>query len=110
MHILVECLSELRYLGSLRGKKLSKYIHKASKRLIDCIQQIALNILYSNKNGLNIKKSRLKKLKKHKKELIKLVYTKNHTKKKQILKKKGGMVLEMLSILATVIASLAAAL
>ena len=110
MHILVECLSELRYLGSLRGRRLSKYIHTASKRLIDCIQQIALNILYSNKNGLNIKKSHLKKLKKHKKQLIKLVHTKNHTKKRQILKKQGGMILEMLSILSTVIASLAAAL
>ena len=110
MHILVECLSELRYLGSLRGKKLRNYIHSASKRLIECLSQIALNILYSHLNGFNIKKAQLKKLQKHKKSLLNLVHTKKHKKKKNILKKKGGMILEMLSILATVIGSLAAAL
>ena len=109
MHILVECLSELRYLGSLRGKKLVKYIHNASKRLIDCLQQIALNILFSHRTGMSIKPKDLKKLKPHKKSLVSLIHSKNHKKKRKILKK-GGVVLGLLSVLATVIASLAAAL
>ena len=110
MHILEECLSELRYAGSLKGQKLINYIkNEASPKTIKCLQEIAINILYSHTNGMNIKKSQLKKLKRFKKNMIDLTKT-DHlpTQKKILAKNKGGAVLGMLSVLASVIASLAA--
>lgn len=112
MHILEECFSELRYIGSLKGSRLINYIKKeASPKIIKCLQEIAINILYSHTNGMKIKKNELKKLKRHKKNLIDLTKT-DHvpTQKKILVKQKGGAILGMLSVLASVIASLAATL
>ena len=65
--------------------------------------------MFSHRTGMSIKPKDLKKLKPHKKSLVSLIHFKNHKKKRKILKK-GGVVLGLLSVLATVIASLAAAL
>ena len=96
--ILSECLPELRYLATLKGKRLSRYIHSATPRLINCLQQLALNILYSHKNGLNIEKRKLKKIKKHKKNLVKLINSPDTAAQKRILKK-GGVISGILEIL-----------
>ena len=89
MHILKECLSELRFIGSLKPKPLKKHIQTASPRILSCIQQIALNILYSGlkKNGLPVKKKHVRRLRRHKKSLIQLVNTKSRKKQRKILKR-----------------------
>ena len=105
-------MAELRFIGSLKGKRLVDYIkNDASPQIIKCLREIALNILYSHTNGMKIQKKQLNKLKKHKKNLIELSKTEHLPKQKKILiRNKGGAVIGMLTVLASVIASLAAAL
>ena len=58
-------LPELRYMyhNIKTLKQINGYIETASSRLVKTLFQIALNIVYSNKNNLIIKKY-LKKIKK----------------------------------------------
>ena len=107
MKILKECMPQLRYMGSLNKKALIKYIDTSHPRVIRCLYEIALNILFSHKNGLKISKKQLKPLKKHKKALLALVKTSELLKRKKILKK-GGLVIGLLTVMATVITALAA--
>ena len=109
MHILEECMAELRYLGSLRGRRLSKYLAKASPRVIECLYQIALNLVFAHKNGLNLRKHHVSQLKKKKKKLLRLVQTKEENKRRHLIKQ-GGLAIPLLSVLAGVIATLAATL
>ena len=109
MHILVECLPALRYVQTLKNGRLKSYLNRCSPRILDCLQQIALNILFSHKNGMKIKKEKIKRLKRHKKDLIRLVHSTDINKKRQILKK-GGLVLGLLTVMGSVIAALAASI
>ena len=110
MDILTRYLPELSHIQSLPKSKVGKYIKKAKPGLIECLAQIALNIVYASQisNGLPVKPHHAKKLSKYKKPLLSLVKTKATAKRKRLLK--GGLVLELLTVLSAVIASLASIL
>ena len=111
MHILLESWPEIRYLRELPERQIRSYIDRAAPQMIDCLHQIVLNLLYSGaeKNGISLSTAHIKKLKKHKNHMVKLAKTTNKKKQRKLLKK-GGMVLELLTVLSSVIATLAATL
>ena len=104
MEFLKQCLPELRFLYMhLKGKKKEKYLDNLSSRMIKCLVSVALNLVYSNLNGILLSKVQKKKLLPFKGSLKKLILSKNLKEKKNILKKKRGLVSVMLSILFLVI-------
>ena len=107
----MECLPELRYIRGLSERQRQKYMREASPRLTECLYQIALNLVYSGSdyNGIALSAVHVQRLKKHKKSLTSLIKTKSHQSRKKVLKK-GGVIVELLSVLAGVIATLVAAL
>ena len=103
-------LPELSAIQRMSKVQVQKYIKKAKPGLIECLAQIALNLVFSSQiqNGLRLKPAHVKRLKKYKKPLLSLVRTKATAKRKRLLK--GGLILEMLTVLGAVIASLASIL
>ena len=75
--------------------------------VIECLFQVALNLVYGSKarNGIELSPVHLKVLKKHKRALMKLIKTKKPSLQRKLLK--GGAAIALLSVLASVIASLA---
>ena len=112
MHIVSLCAPQLRHLGSLKGRHLTKALSKTSNKVIDCLYQIGLNFLFNDLSGIKAKKKDIKKkLTSHKKDLIKLAHSKSRKKKRQILMRRGGsLTISLLSLLSTVIAAVAATL
>ena len=110
MHILISLLPELRYIQTLTKRQADKYLKKASKELTKCFFEIALNLVYSgrNRNGLPLSAGHVRKLKKFKRPLMKLVKSKSHNSRKKHLK--GGLAIQLLSVMSAVIASLASIL
>ena len=110
MQIIIDNLPELRYLQTLPKAQAKKYLEKASKKLTRCFYEIALNLVYSgkNRNGLALNPSHKRKLKKFKRPLMKLIKTKSHPIRKKLLK--GGLAIQLLSVMSAVIASLASIL
>jgi hypothetical protein len=89
MDVLRESLPELRYIyRHLKGKKRALYFKTLSNRMTKILHQIAINLLYSHKNGFALNKLQIKKLKPHQKTLEKLTFSKNNREKKKILRKK----------------------
>ena len=107
MDIVTECLPELRYLLSLSKSQSRKYIQQASPMVIECLFQVALNLVYGSKarNGIEVSPAHLKTLKKHKRTLMKLIRTKKPSLQRKLLK--GGAAVALLTVLASVIATLA---
>ena len=114
MDIVLECLPEIRYFMSLSKAKSKKYIDEASPRLIECLFQTAINLIYADKdrNGIVLSPHHLKELKKHKKVLLRLVKTKKPSLQRKLLKRgRGGTTaIALLSVLAGVISTLASLL
>ena len=83
---------------------------KASKDLTKCFFESALNIVYSGskRNGVALTAGHMRKLKKFKRPLMKLVKSKSHKSRKKHLK--GGIAIQLLSVMSAVIASLASIL
>lgn len=105
-----KCQNHFRHLGSLKGRSLNKAIDKLPPHAIRCLWEIAVNFIFSPYNGLRIYKNLIKKKTlKHKKTLLKLIKT-NQLKKQRKILKSGGVSLALLSLLATVIASVASIL
>ena len=111
MDILTDCLPELRYLLSLSKAQSRKYLNKASPKLIECLFQVALNLVYASKegNGLTLLPHHISPLKKHRSTLLKLVKSRQISHRRKLLKK-GGSATALLTVLASVIASLASML
>ena len=111
MQLVLKCLPELRDIRGLSEQQRQKNMREASPRLTECLFQIALNLVYSGSdyNGIALSTAHVQRLKKHKKSLTSLIKTKSHQKRKKVLKK-GGVIVELLSVLAGVIATLVAAL
>lgn len=109
MDLLKECLPEFRYLLTLSKPQSQKYLTKASPKLIKCLYHVALNIVYGGKdtNGLDIRPEHVKPLKKHRQNLLRLVNTKKTSLQRRLLKR-GGAAVALLTVLATVIGTLAA--
>ena len=107
MEILKKCRNHLKFLGTLRGRKLSRYIDKkASSQIIKCLYELALNFVYSPYNIFHQHQHTIKKrIKKHKKNIIKLINTKKRKDQRKILKV-GGLSLTLLDLLSTVFASI----
>ena len=78
MEELENCVPELRYIYKyLKFKDRANYVKYGSPTLFSCLVKIGLNLMYSNKNGLSLTAKELKLLKKNKKNVIKLVTSKN---------------------------------
>ena len=108
MDLLKECLPEFRYLLTLSKPQSHKYLSKAPLKLIKCLYHVALNIVYGGKetNGFDIQPDHVKSLKKHRQTLLRLVKTKKPSLQRRLLKR-GGAGVALLTVLATVIATLA---
>ena len=111
MDILTECLPELRYLLSLSKAQRRKYLDKASPKFIECLYQVALNLVYASKegNGLTLLPHHIKPLKKHRSTLLKLVKSKQTSHRRKLLKK-GGSATALLTVQASVIGTSASLL
>ena len=104
-------MPELRFLLSLNKIQTKKYLSKAPPKVIRCLYEVALNIVYGHKsrNGFDITPGHVKSLKKHKRTLTKLVKTRNLSAQRRLLKK-GGVAVSLLLVLGSVISTLAALL
>ena len=111
MEIVSECLPEIRYFLNLSKSQSKKYLAEASPKFIECLYQITINLLYGHKvkNGLTLNAHHVKQLKRHKKTFLKLVKTKRPSHQRKLLQK-GGSSIALLSVLASVISSLASVL
>ena len=110
MHILKQSLAELKYLGKLSFKKRKKYLKKCTETLIRCLAELVLNFLYAKKSGISLTKQHIKTLKPHKNKIFKLIRSKNTTQKRKLLGGSPALVPAVLTILASVIATLVDAL
>ena len=112
MHIVQLCAPRLRHLGGLRGAQLKRALSRAPSKVIDCLYQIALNFLYNDLSGIKAEKHHIKrKLSPHKKDLIALAHSKSRKNRRQILQRRGGgLTISLLSLLASVIIAVAAAI
>ena len=105
MEELKRCLPELRYLKHhLNPHERQTYINAGSDRITNCLVEVALNLMYSNKNGLPLTTAHIQQLKPFKGEMKKLILSKTVGKKKKILQE--GLVDCMLSVLLSVVATL----
>ena len=87
MEDLKRCLPELKHiLYDLDAVEREAYIKKASSIIIQCINEIIINFLYSHKNGLNLNKTQIDRLKPYHTEMKKCVLTKTIAGKKKLLK------------------------
>lgn len=109
MKIVKKCLGELRYLQSLKKKKRDVYIKNASDTILECLKQVALNELYAKYNKLPVGPKEIKILKPYKKTLLKLIQAKTEEEKRKHLLR-GGVVTAILTVLGSIIATLAAAI
>ena len=111
MDIVKDCLPEIRYFLSLSKAQKKKFLDKGSPRFIECLHQIAINLLYAHKdlNGISLSSDHINALKKHRNTLLTLVKSKRGKAHRRLLKK-GGSATALLTILGGVIASLAALL
>ena len=111
MEIIKKCKNHLKYLGSLRGRKLQQYIaKKAPPQVIKCLYEVALNFLFSPYNIFHKHQCIIKKkIQKHKKNILQLVQTKNRKQQRKVLQR-GGLSLELTALLSTVLASIVALL
>lgn len=107
MEIIKHCKNHLKFLGSLRGRQLEQYIaKKASTQVIKCLFELALNFVFSPYNVFHKHQNIIKrKTKKHKKNLLKLIYAKKRKDQRSILKR-GGLSTTLLALLSTVFATL----
>ena len=98
MELLRQCLPQLRYIRYyLKGKKLETYLKTVSNSIVKCIAQISLNLMYSHKNGINLNKLQIKKLKPFEKSMKALFTLKSVKKQKKLLKK--PLVYTLLSVM-----------
>ena len=111
MEIIKKCKNHLKFLGSLRGRKLQQYIaKKAPPQIIRCLYEVALNFLFSPYNIFHKHQHIIKKgINKYKKNIIKLVQAKKRKDQRKILQR-GGLSLELTALLSTVLASIVALL
>ena len=87
MECLKQTLPELRYLYyHMNRKERNEYIQSASPKLMQCLNEIVINLLYSHKNGLNLSKNELKKLSPYKNAMKKIVLSKSVSAKRKLLK------------------------
>jgi hypothetical protein len=110
MEVLLECLPELQFISSLSEKEVDKYIRTAHPRVINCLWEITLNLVYSKEipNGLKVGPLHVKRLSKYKRPLKALIKARNTRQRKKLLR--GGVVIQLLSVLAGVIATIASLL
>ena len=89
MDRLQQCLGELRYLFyHLRYDKRADYVKYGSVVLIECLQNVALNFMYSNKNNIDLSSIQIKTLRKHKKAILRLVMAKDTQAQRKALNNK----------------------
>ena len=103
MDDLKRSLPELRYVfHHLKKNERVDYIRTASAGLIECLNQIIINLLYSHKNGMNLTSSQIKKLKPHKSVMKKFISTKSFSVKRKLLKNSAlSAILEVIIAFAT---------
>lgn len=77
------------------------YVKYGSPTLITCLVQVGLNLMYSNKNGIELTKAQLQLLKKHKKNIVKLITAKTEKDQKKALTNK--LIDVLLSVLLPVV-------
>lgn len=109
MESVKRCASKFRILGSLKGKKLEKAIESAPSHLIKCLYELSLNLVYSPYNGFRLYKKLIKKkIKPFETIILRLIKSKRRSDQRKLLKKGGGGVtLAILSLLSSIIASVA---
>lgn len=112
MELVQKCLQKFRWLGSLQGKKLEKAINQLPDHAIRCLYELSLNLVFSPYNGFRLHKTLIKKkIQPFKNTILKLIKTKKRKQQRKLLRKGGGGVtLALLSLLSTVIASVASML
>ena len=86
MDSLLQNLPEIRYLYyHLNNRKRSNYVKYGSKALVDTLANVALNLVFSNKNGIKLSAAQIKTLKKQKKALMRLILAKTVETKRKLL-------------------------
>ena len=81
------------------GQRLN-YVKYGSSILAECLANLALNLIYSNKNKLELKPSQIKILRKNKPGLIKLIMAKDVQSQRKALTTK--LINLLLSILMSI--------
>ena len=90
----------MEYLQTLSEKEQQLFLKSASRPLLKCFAEIALNIV---KKQIPLTNSEIKKLKKYEKEIILLSKrVHSHEKRKKILSR-GGFMPSLLSLLPTLV-------
>ena len=105
MEELKRCLPELRYLlQHLNSHERVAYIKTGSDRITNCLTEVGLNLMYSNKNGLPLTSDHIQQLKPFKREIKKLILSKTVGQRKKLLKEK--LVDCLLSVILSVVSTL----
>ena len=109
MESVKRCASKFRYLGSLKGKQLERAIQKLPAHVIRCLYELSLNLVFAPYNGFRVYQKLIKKkIKPFEVIILRLIRSKRRSQQRKLLKKGGGGVtLAILSLLSTVIASVA---
>ena len=102
MEKLKTCLPELRYLfHHLKPAQRLNYVKYGSTSLTECLANLGLNLMYSNKNGLKLSSSQIKALRKNKSALLKLIMAKSIQAQRKALSNK------MINLLLTILMNIA---
>ena len=89
MDRLRQCLPEMRYLyHHLKPNKRSNYVKYGSVTLVECLTNVALNLMYSNKNGIKLTPLQIQNLRKNKRGIVKLIMSEDVKTKRKILNNK----------------------
>ena len=89
MEELKMCIPEMRYLRKyIKFKDRSNYVKYGSKKLFSCLVKVALNLMYANKNGIELNSKQIALLKKHKKSIIRLATSKDEKIQRRCLNNK----------------------
>ena len=105
MDELKDCLAELRYLYKyIKFKDRSNYVKYGSRTLFSCLVKVALNLMYSNKNRIDLSSKQIALLKKHKKMVIRLATSNDEKIQRRCLTNK--MIDVLLGIFLPVVAEL----
>ena len=97
MESLLSNLPELRYLYyHLKYRERSNYVRYGSPALVDTLTNVALNLVFSNKNGIKLTPAQIKTLRTHKNALTQLILAKDAKTRRKYLK--AGVIDAILSI------------
>ena len=92
------CVPELRFLFfHLKFQKRSEYVNHSKTSVVQCLQRIALNLVFSKQANIKLTKSQIALLKRNKKKITSLINAKTLKEKKRHLS--NGLIAILLQII-----------